>query len=49
MADLNLKGLQNPLQTDGFEFVEYTAPTAKGLSDLKALFNELGFAFILHS
>lgn len=46
MADLNLKGLQNPLQTDGFEFVEYTAPTAKGLSDLKALFNELGFAEI---
>jgi 4-hydroxyphenylpyruvate dioxygenase len=46
MADLNLSGLQNPLQTDGFEFVEYTAPTAKGLGDLKALFKALGFAEI---
>ncbi|MDN3649980.1 4-hydroxyphenylpyruvate dioxygenase [Reinekea marina] len=46
MADLTMNGLQNPLQTDGFEFVEYTAPTAKGLSDLKALFSDLGFAEI---
>ncbi|EKE75122.1 4-hydroxyphenylpyruvate dioxygenase [Gallaecimonas xiamenensis] len=34
----------NPLGTDGFEFVEYTAADAKGIEDLKALFNSLGFA-----
>lgn len=34
----------NPLNTCGFEFVEYTAADAKGISDLKALFSSLGFA-----
>ncbi|MGF1694400.1 4-hydroxyphenylpyruvate dioxygenase [Vibrio lamellibrachiae] len=34
----------NPLGTDGFEFVEYTAATEKGINDLKQLFNSLGFA-----
>lgn len=34
----------NPLGTDGFEFVEYTAPDAKGIAALKALFVSLGFA-----
>ncbi|MEZ8101014.1 4-hydroxyphenylpyruvate dioxygenase [Vibrio bivalvicida] len=34
----------NPLGTDGFEFVEYTAADAKGIQDLKDLFNSLGFA-----
>ena len=33
----------NPLGTDGFEFVEYTAADAKGISDLKELFTLLGF------
>ncbi|OQS42159.1 4-hydroxyphenylpyruvate dioxygenase [Chromobacterium haemolyticum] len=36
--------LQNPLATDGFEFVEYTSPTAEGLAKLKALFLSLGFS-----
>lgn len=34
----------NPLGTDGFEFVEYTAPDLKGIAALKALFVSLGFA-----
>ncbi|MEZ8823650.1 4-hydroxyphenylpyruvate dioxygenase [Vibrio amylolyticus] len=34
----------NPLGTDGFEFVEYTAANDKGIQDLKALFSSLGFA-----
>jgi len=34
----------NPLATDGFEFVEYTAPTEQGLADLKQLFVSLGFS-----
>ncbi|RTE87145.1 MULTISPECIES: 4-hydroxyphenylpyruvate dioxygenase [Gammaproteobacteria] len=33
----------NPLGTDGFEFVEYTAPDEKGINDLKDLFKLLGF------
>lgn len=36
----------NPLGTDGFEFVEYTAATEQGLNDLKQLFSSLGFAEI---
>ena len=39
MTDINF----NPLQTDGFEFVEYTAPNAQGIADLKDLFTKLGF------
>lgn len=35
--------LINPLGTDGFEFVEYTAPDAKGIQALKDLFRKLGF------
>ncbi|MEP4891095.1 MAG: 4-hydroxyphenylpyruvate dioxygenase [Aliiglaciecola sp.] len=34
----------NPLQCDGFEFVEYTAADEKGIQDLKDLFVSLGFA-----
>ncbi|TOO91671.1 hypothetical protein CGH26_28615, partial [Vibrio parahaemolyticus] len=34
----------NPLGTDGFEFVEYTAADSKGIEQLKALFTSLGFA-----
>ncbi|MEE4243878.1 MAG: 4-hydroxyphenylpyruvate dioxygenase [Kangiellaceae bacterium] len=33
----------NPLGTDGFEFVEYTAPDAEGIDKLKNLFSLLGF------
>ncbi|GGY14294.1 4-hydroxyphenylpyruvate dioxygenase [Paludibacterium paludis] len=33
----------NPLATDGFEFVEYTAPDAAGIARLRALFLSLGF------
>lgn len=43
MANLQMQGTENPLATDGFEFVEYTAPDAKGIEDLKELFRGLGF------
>ncbi|WP_246616521.1 4-hydroxyphenylpyruvate dioxygenase [Thaumasiovibrio subtropicus] len=36
----------NPMGTDGFEFVEYTASSADGLEALKLLFSQLGFAEI---
>ncbi|GEM75386.1 4-hydroxyphenylpyruvate dioxygenase [Vibrio sagamiensis] len=36
----------NPLGTDGFEFVEYTAADDRGIDQLKALFISLGFAEI---
>ncbi|MGY5512969.1 4-hydroxyphenylpyruvate dioxygenase [Vibrio antiquarius] len=36
----------NPLGTDGFEFVEYTAADNKGIQQLKDLFISLGFAEI---
>ncbi|POA99623.1 4-hydroxyphenylpyruvate dioxygenase [Chromobacterium sinusclupearum] len=35
--------LQNPLATDGFEFVEYTAPDEAGVEKLRQLFLSLGF------
>lgn len=41
MADNHLI---NPLNTDGFEFVEYTAADDKGIAQLKQLFQSLGFA-----
>ncbi|RDV25122.1 4-hydroxyphenylpyruvate dioxygenase [Alteromonas aestuariivivens] len=34
----------NPLGTDGFEFVEYTAADESGIKALKQLFESLGFA-----
>ncbi|MGF1911414.1 4-hydroxyphenylpyruvate dioxygenase [Vibrio kasasachensis] len=34
----------NPLGTDGFEFVEYTAADENGIEALKTLFQSLGFA-----
>ncbi|ODS11263.1 4-hydroxyphenylpyruvate dioxygenase [Vibrio scophthalmi] len=36
----------NPLGTDGFEFVEYTAADEQGIEQLKSLFASLGFAEI---
>ncbi len=33
----------NPIGTDGFEFVEYTAPTPEGIEQLRALFSAMGF------
>ncbi|HDZ9197057.1 TPA: 4-hydroxyphenylpyruvate dioxygenase [Vibrio cholerae] len=36
----------NPLGTDGFEFVEYTAADEQGIASLKHLFTSLGFAEI---
>ncbi|OAN11037.1 4-hydroxyphenylpyruvate dioxygenase [Photobacterium jeanii] len=41
-----MNALANPLGTDGFEFVEYTAPTADGVAKLKQLFGLMGFAEI---
>ncbi|WP_198160204.1 4-hydroxyphenylpyruvate dioxygenase [Photobacterium sp. J15] len=38
------KKIENPLGTDGFEFVEYTAPTPEGIANLKNLFHLMGFA-----
>ena len=37
---------QNPMGTDGFEFVEYTAPTAEGIRQLHTLFEMLGFVAV---
>ncbi|MBC7002384.1 4-hydroxyphenylpyruvate dioxygenase [Photobacterium sp. BZF1] len=39
-----MKMIENPLGTDGFEFVEYTAPTPEGIANLKQLFHDMGFA-----
>ena len=39
-ADLGPLGLENPMGTDGFEFVEYTAPDIELLRDL---FSKMGF------
>ncbi|MFO7647310.1 4-hydroxyphenylpyruvate dioxygenase [Halomonas campaniensis] len=36
-------GPANPIGTDGFEFVEYTAPTAEGIEALRRLFRQMGF------
>lgn len=36
----------NPLGTDGFEFVEFTAPDETGVEKLKNLFSSLGFTAI---
>jgi 4-hydroxyphenylpyruvate dioxygenase len=36
----------NPLQTDGFEFVEYTAPNRAGIEQLHTLFGLLGFTAV---
>ena len=36
----------NPLQTDGFEFVEFTAPTPTGVAQLHKLFELLGFTAV---
>ncbi|TBU87354.1 4-hydroxyphenylpyruvate dioxygenase [Phytopseudomonas dryadis] len=33
----------NPIGTDGFEFVEFTAPTAQGIEQLRQLFTAMGF------
>jgi 4-hydroxyphenylpyruvate dioxygenase len=36
----------NPMQTDGFEFIEFTAADAEGLAKLDQLFVSLGFAAV---
>lgn len=36
----------NPLGTDGFEFVEFTAPSADGIAQLHSLFEMMGFTAI---
>ena len=33
----------NPIGTDGFEFVEFTAPSAEGIEQLRQLFTAMGF------
>src|ERR687898_1551108 len=39
-AELSPLGLENPMGTDGFEFVEYTAPD---IELLRSLFAKMGF------
>ena len=41
-----MKKEQNPLGTDGFEFVEFTAPDRQGIEQLHALFELLGFSAV---
>ncbi len=36
----------NPLGTDGFEFVEFTAPTRQGIEQLHKLFELMGFSAV---
>src|SRR3546814_17470720 len=36
----------NPLATDGFEFVEFTAPSADGIAQLHGLFEMMGFTAV---
>ncbi|WP_028081612.1 4-hydroxyphenylpyruvate dioxygenase [Solimonas soli] len=38
--------IDNPLGTDGFEFVEFTAPGAAGIAQLHALFEMMGFTAV---
>ena len=33
----------NPIGTDGFEFVEFTAPNDEGIQQLRQLFTAMGF------
>ncbi len=40
------KNTTNPLQTDGFEFVEFTAPNRAGIEQLHQLFGLLGFSAV---
>ncbi|HEU5482594.1 MAG TPA: 4-hydroxyphenylpyruvate dioxygenase, partial [Sphingomicrobium sp.] len=40
VEDKTILGLENPMGTDGFEFVEYTAPDPELLRDL---FTKMGF------
>jgi 4-hydroxyphenylpyruvate dioxygenase len=42
----NARPPANPLGTDGFEFVEYTAPTAAGIEQLHKLFEMIGFTAV---
>jgi 4-hydroxyphenylpyruvate dioxygenase len=40
------KSAVNPLGTDGFEFIEFTAPTRDGVRSLQQLFERLGFVAV---
>ena len=44
-AELGPLGLENPMGTDGFEFVEYAAPDPELL---RSLFTQMGFPAIAH-
>jgi 4-hydroxyphenylpyruvate dioxygenase len=45
LEDKTILGLDNPMGTDGFEFVEYTAPDP---AMLRELFTKMGFPAIAH-
>src|SRR5437867_4404384 len=44
-AEKSILGLENPMGTDGFEFVEYTAPDT---TLLRELFTKMGFPAVAH-
>ena len=35
----------NPIGTDGFEFVEFTAPNAEGIEQLRQLFTAMAVSY----
>jgi 4-hydroxyphenylpyruvate dioxygenase len=41
-----MDSMDNPLHTDGFEFVEFTAPNRAGIEQLHQLFGLLGFSAV---
>ena len=45
-ANTDNTGRGNPLGTDGFEFVEFTAPDAAGTEQLHKLFQAMGFTAV---
>ncbi len=46
MTQSSIPPTGNPLGTDGFEFVEFTAPTAQGVAQLHSLLELLGFSAV---
>jgi 4-hydroxyphenylpyruvate dioxygenase len=46
MAPKEMKKDMNPLGSDGFEFVEFTAPDKQGIAQLHQLFELLGFTAV---
>ena len=45
VEEKTVTGFANPMGTDGFEFVEYTAPD---IELLRSLFTKMGFLSLIH-